>query len=203
MSSENVERLFLHHARPRILTRVNFLTRRFLDAEQREDLRQEALCAGWYVWQRTFPKASDPERLAGALAKWCAWRALTSKVGTCQTGCNDVLSPDRIWRAGVGVISLNQERGTGDDGMNLSRALTGRESESWECAVVDLDWPTFLRRLHPLNHLIVQLRQEGYSVREVAQRVGITKRNVWKRLKAVLAHWHQITEGLAPDAPRE
>lgn len=202
MSSGNVEALFLHHARPRILARVNYLTRRFMDAQRREDLRQEALCAGWYVWQRTFPGTNEPEKLSCALAKWCAWRALGSKVGTCQTGCNDVLSPSRIWHEGVGVVSLHQGRGQGDDGMDLCRMLAGRESESWECAVVDLDWPMFVRRLHSRNRLIVRLRQEGCTVQQVAEYVGITKRNVWKRLASLKAHWFQFTETFARDDAR-
>lgn len=194
MSSATVQSLFLHHARPRILNRVRYLTRRFRDETRREDLEQEALCVGWYLWQRMLPESDGPHVLAVPLSRWAASRALHTRCGTGQTRSTDALNPQRVWLHGVPNEPIHLDNGPRQTGCRLSHDFAGREAEPHENAVIDLDWTAFLATLSPLSRRIIALRLEGMPTRAIAVVVGRDRGTVDARLRATLAHWRAFTQ---------
>jgi RNA polymerase sigma-70 factor (ECF subfamily) len=84
---------------------------------------------------------------------------------------------------------------TAADGRDLCRELAGREPTPLEAATLADLVRLLFARLGPTERDVVALTLEGYTVREVAERLGRSERSVWRIRECVRSRLRRLIDG--------
>ena len=155
-------------------------------------------CAIWYRYALKIALSknlSDPDDAAqaGVLAVWKASKVKTTKkylAGACANGVNEWIRNDIAQRKGV--VFLEETWGEGistEEAADTERGLRTLKQVSDEEDFTAVDVADFLERLTDTERLIVRLRMDGLTLREIAPLAGLSHQGVKDVLTRLQGLW--------------